>query len=47
MLIENKREKTTIPSDEEFGMGSVGEVKKFKPYKVREVEGINNSVEIE
>lgn len=45
-----KEEKTTIPSDDnmgKFGMDSVGEPKKYVPNKVKEVEGINNSVEID
>ncbi len=40
-------EKCDDKNEEEFGMGSVGEVKKHVPNKVEEVEGISNSVTIE
>jgi len=45
-----KPEKTTIPSDDnmgKFGMDSVGEVKKYVPNKVREVEDLGNVVSID
>ena len=44
-----KQEQTTIPSTPkgEFGMDSVGEVKKYVPNKVKEVEDLGNVVSID
>lgn len=43
------KEQTTIPStpEGEFGMSSVGEVKKYKPNKIKEVEDLENVVSID
>jgi len=44
---EEYNEKQTDIQEAEFGMGSVGEVKKFKPNKVKEVEDLGNVVSID
>lgn len=42
------KEKITIPGEsQEFGMESVGEVKKYKPNVVKEVEDLGNAVSID
>ena len=42
-----KEEKTTIPSDDGFGMTNVGEPAKFKEASVKEVEDLQNVVSID
>jgi hypothetical protein len=47
MKKENNIEKVSSECAEEYGMGSVGEPKKYVPNKVKEVEGISNAVTID